>query len=234
MRISRLRDLACIMAVTFVGLFCSPGANAQTIPSPYRFLEGTHDAGVIFGVVQEKRGALGIGPGGGPLFGARYAIELRGPIALELAGYQISTDRVVYDAVPNEGLVPLGNADTMVTGVDARIRFSLTGARTWHGVAPFLMFGGGLVGNLSGPSEFDAELPSSERFSFGPSFLGVMGGGTRWIPFERLTLRVETSLSLWKLGTPVGFSDVEEDLEVFVRQEWIGVGSLVFGASYRF
>ena len=122
----------------------------------------------------------------------------------------------------------------MVTGVDARIRFSLTGARTWHRLAPFLMFGGGIVGNLAGPSDFDAELPSSERFGFGPSFLGVMGGGTRWIPFERLTLRVETSLSLWKVGTPVGFSNVEEDLEVFVQQEWLGVGSLVFGASYRF
>ena len=64
MRISRLRDLARIIAVTFVGLSCSPGANAQTIPSPYRFLEHTHDAGVMFGVVQENRGALGIGPGG--------------------------------------------------------------------------------------------------------------------------------------------------------------------------
>ena len=234
MRIFRFWDLAFIITVAFVGLFCSPGANAQTVSSPYRFIEGSHDVGVIFGVVQENRGAMGIGPGGGSLLGIRYAIELSGPLALEAAGYLIPTDRVVYDAVPGKGLVPLGNTDTMVASADIRIRFSLTGARTWHGVVPFLMAGGGIAGNLSGPSEFAAEIPASERVGFGPSFLGIMGGGTRWIPFERLTLRVDTLLSIWKVETPRGFSDVEEDLEVFVNQEWLGVGSLVFGASYRF
>ncbi len=234
MRTFRFRNLAFIIAVTFMGLFRSPGANAQTISSPYRFIEGSHDFGVMFGIVQENRGAMGIGPGGGSLLGGRYAIELSGPLALEAAGYLIPTDRVVYDAVPGKGLVPLGNTDTMIGGLDVRMRFSLTGDRTWHGVVPFLMAGGGIAGNLSGPSEFTAEIPAAERVGFGPSFLGIMGGGTRWIPFQRLTLRVETSLSIWKVETPLGFSEVKEDLEVFVDQEWLGVGSLVFGASYRF
>jgi len=98
------------------------------------------------------------------------------------------------------------------------------------------MAGGGVAGNLSSPSELSTELPALKRAGFGPSFLGILGGGTRWIPFGRLTLRVDTSLSIWKMETPVGFSEVEvkEDLEVYVDKEWLGVGSLVFGASYRF
>ena len=234
MRISQFRDLTIFWIVAVLAVFCFSEASAQTIPSPYRFIDGSHSTGVVFGMARENRGALGIGPGGGPMLGGRYALELTGPIALEVTATLISTDRTIFDAVPGSGLVPLGDADTMVVAVDGRLRFTLTGGRTWHGFAPYLLLGGGLVGQLSGQSTLEAPLPITERFGFGPSFLGTMGGGLRFIPGDRLEFRAEPSLSIWKLGTPLSFFDIEEELGgALSDQEWVGVGALVVGVIYR-
>ena len=235
MRTFRSRGPALVAIAVLAGpLPFTSGARAQTVPSPYRFVERSHEYGVIFGVARENRGALGIGPGGGPLVGGSYAIRLRGALSGEITGFLISTDRVVYDVSPDVGLIPLGETEARVAALDARLRFTLTGARTWHGLAPFLMAGGGVVGDIAGMSPLDSNLFAEDRFSFGPSFLGIMGAGTRWIPGDRFTLRVETSFNLWKLSTPSGFSQVQEQVDQFTSNEWIGVGVVGFGASYRF
>ena len=189
---------------------------------------------MIFGLAQDRRGQVGIGPGGGPLIGGHYTIELRGPLAAEVRGYLMQTDRVVLEAVSGAGLQPLGDADALVAAMDARMRFTLTGARTWHGLAPFVLLGGGIVGDLAGPSPLEASLAAGERFSFGPSFLGTFGAGTRWIPGERVTLRFESTLQIWKLSTPAGFMDVEGEARDLVDEQWLGAGAFTLGVSYRF
>ncbi len=234
MTTSSIRNALTTGLGLLLGLAVAPGAVSQTIPSPYRFIEGTHSSGLVVGFVNDNRGELGLGPGGGTLFGGRYAIELRGPLALELTGYLLPTDRVVYQAVSGVGLVPLGPVDMTLAALDARLRFTLTGARTWRGLAPFVSLGGGLVGNFAAQSEVEAPLTQPERFAFGPSFLGTMGGGLRFIPGDRIEFRADASLSIWKLGTPVGFNTVEQEFGPLPDQEWIGVTSVIFGVIYRF
>jgi hypothetical protein len=209
------------------------GLEAQSIPSPYRLIDATHATGVIVGVMSENRGELGMGPRGGTFFGGRYALEFQGPFALEVTGFVMPTDRAVIRMTSGDEPVPIGKSDMMIAGIDGRLRFTLTGDRTWHGFAPLLMLGGGLVGNLSAVSGPDLELAPPERFMFGPSFLGVMGGGIRWIPGERLEFRVDTTLTIWKLNTPVGLLDIEREAGKLPNQEWTGVSALVLGATFR-
>lgn len=227
-----LPALALLVVLAGVG---TSELRAQTITSPYEFVDTRHEAGVFVAHVPGNRGDLRMGPGGGTLTGVRYGFEITGPFAVEMGGFLLPTDRVVR--VPQEdGIEDLGTSDALIAALDGRIRFSLPGRRTWYGLAPFLQAGGGLALDFRGGSELEREIPSSVRFSFGPSFLGVMGAGTRWLPTDNLTLRVDLSTYFWKLGTPDEFLDRgEQELGEFIpQQEWTAVPSFSLGLSYRF
>jgi len=184
----------------------------------------------------ESRGQLDLGPGGGPLVGARYGIKLGSAFGFEATGFLISTDRRVFDpdVEAEEDPILLGTTSSTVGGVDARLRFSPTGPRTWRGLAPYAVAGGGLALDMNRSSSLEEELSAAATFSFGPSFLGTLGAGTRWLPGERLGFRVEAVLHLWKLGTPEAFRALEEQLGTIPDDEWVGVGAILVGASFRF
>jgi len=226
-----------LWVIGFSGALALTGASAleaQTIRSPYRFIDQRHEAGLFVTGVSEVRGELDIGPGGGLAYGARYSIELGGPFALEASSFVLPTDRQVRVPSVTGVFTELGSVSSMVAGAEARVRFGLTGARTWNGLAPFLLLGGGVAGDLYGRRELEAELPDNVRFQFGPSFLGTLGGGTRWLPVSRVTVRLDAQLHLWKVGTPAAFLNRNEGLEPLPDQEWLGVPALSAGVSYRF
>lgn len=228
------RPRALALTWGFMALWAPGSANAQTIPSPYSFIDRSQDAGVFFGVVQDHRGELGIGPGGGPMFGGRYSIDLGGPIAAEITGYAISSDREVFGVQPGTGLVPRGTQDVLLIAVDGRFRFTLTGARSWHGVAPFILAGGGIVGSVESATTLEDDIPATHRVAFGPGFVAVTGAGTRWIPADRLTFRAEATMHLWRVSAPAGFVEVLDDIGRYPEKDWVSVGGVVFGVSYRF
>lgn len=214
--------------------------QGQAIPSPYDFVDTRHEVSLYAGPAGANRGVADLGPGGGTLLGASYGIELGGPFALEVNGFLLPTDRKVYDPSDADEPLPVmrGTTDALLAGIEGRVRFTLTGPRTWNRLAPFLLAGGGLVGDLrQGRSRLEdepEELRSDETFSFGPSFMGLLGGGTRWLPADRWTVRAEASLRLWRVGTPEAFFAFEDELEGLQELEWTAAPGLVLGIGYRF
>lgn len=231
---SRLRTVAWTAAI-LAALAAAPGeVSAQTISSPYRFTPGVQDAGLIFGYAQDHRGYLGIGPGGGPLVGVRYGRDLTGAIGVELSGYVISGDRTVFDPQSGFGLQELGETPSRVASIDARLRFTLTGGRSWNGFAPYIVAGAGVAMDASPSTTLDESLELSERTDFGPSALVVAGGGTRWMPGDRFVFFTEIISHLWRQSTPNGYGNVEQLIGPLRQMDWIGVGGLVAGVLYRF
>jgi hypothetical protein len=218
------------------GLLVATPGSAQSIDSPYRFIEGRHEAGLFVASVPGNRGTLELAPGGGTLFGVRYGLEISGPFALEFGGFFLPTDRRVR--VPNaegDGIDDLGSADALVGAIDGRLRFTLTGARTWNRLAPFVSMGGGVARNFSGRIEAEAELPTDVRTTFGPSFMGTLGAGTRVFLSEKLVLRLDATAHYWKQGTPQSFRFLDEEaVGPIVDQEWPAVGAFTVGLSWRF
>lgn len=211
---------------------------AQEIASPYSYIETGQEAGAFIGTIDPGTGRFGLGPGEGTLYGLRYSIELSGPFSLEGVARTLSSSREVREPDPatEEGVRTLGEADALVTSVDGRLKFSLPGRRTWYGLGPYAVAGGGLAFDLAGSAPADTEVELAEdRFEFGTSFLGVLGAGVRWLPSDRFQIRGEVDLNLWQLDTPEGYRDPERELgfEAVPESEWVsGLGATV-GIAFR-
>jgi hypothetical protein len=210
-------------------------AAAQEIDSPYRFLDAKQAAMVFGGYMAAGEGTLGIGPKGGPIFGARYNIMISGPFALEGDLGWFPSTRAVMDTVPGDTTRrSIGEVDMALVIASAALRFNLTGPRTWHGLMPYLVFGAGAAFNTSGDQEPDSELPSDVRLDFNTSFLGEIGGGIEWVMGERFGFRLDARNLLWKLKTPRAFLIKGEQARLLPADEWAQNFSLTAGLVFRF
>lgn len=224
-----------LLPVFTLGLLAAPGCLwGQEIPSPYRYIETAHEIGVFGGVLSPGVGQFDLGPESGPAAGVRYAIELSGPFSLEGVGRTLASEREVRDPRRTAGDRVVGAADVLLTSVDARLKFSLNGRRTWHGLGPYVLAGAGLAFDLAGESAVEAELPAEHRFDFGTSFVGLMGLGVRWIPRDDFVVRIDGEFDLWQLDTPSGYLANPELFEnPPPENEWVSALGLTLGAAIR-
>jgi len=179
---------------------------AQTIRSPYRFIEESQTGGIWAGYLATERGSVGLGPEAGPIVGGRYSIRLSGAFTVEAdAGYFWSTRAVLDTAVVDGNFRQVGEADFRALLLNGALRFNLTGPRTWNRLQPYVIFGAGAMVDLTGTSTTEELLPVDVRYDFGTSFAGLFGGGVEWFPSERVTFRLDLRDALWKINTPTAF-----------------------------
>ncbi|MFP3948810.1 MAG: hypothetical protein ACOC8K_07000 [Gemmatimonadota bacterium] len=230
------RTKALLVPTILCVLFLSDQARGQDIASPYRYIEATHETGIFAGILSPGTGQLELGPEEGPTVGARYAIELTGPLSLEGVGRTLITERSVRDPRRAEGERVRGTADVYLTSADIRLKFSLPGRRTWNGLSPYVSAGGGVAFDLGPAPAADQELLAEHRFDFGTSFLGLLGLGVRWIPRDNLQFRVDAEFDLWQLDTPPGYL-TEENVDLFEtpppEDEWVNALGVTIGAAIR-
>ena len=208
--------------------------TGQTIPSIYQFIETKQEAGAFIGTLTSGTGRFGFGPKGGLLLGGRYAIEISGPFSMEgVVGYSPGT-RDLIDPSRAEGDRVVGEVDASITTLDLRLKFSLTGDRTWHGLSPFILTGGGIAFDMAGDDPAEEILLQDDRFSFGTSFMGILGTGLRFFPSERFVIRYDMGLTLWQLQTPRGYESPERDFEGVGENQWSNGVFLTLGAAWRF
>ena len=226
--------LRTLCGVALLALMLAPSwADAQTVPSPYSYLAAKKETGPIVGYMNAATGRFGYGPPGGPLLGGRWGIELTGPLSFETVASLVGGSRDIVNPGRDEGERTVGEADVRLMTVDARLKFSLTGDRTWHKIAPFLVFGGGMAFDLAGVDPLEQDLEPADRFAFGNSFFGTLGGGTRWFLTDRFGVRADGVFSLWKLKTPPGFSDPERGFVAVEESEWVRGLSLTLSGLWR-
>jgi len=210
-------------------------ASGQSIPSPYRFIDTNRAGSVYAGYLFTGKGNLNLGPGSGPLYGARFDIQLSGPFAIEADVGYFSAMRAVYDTVPGDTTRALAGESPFTTLLlGGALRFNLTGPRTYHHVQPFVLFGGGLALDLSNASADDKALPTNVRFNFGTSFTGMLGGGAEILLGDRSSLRLDLRNLLWKLETPQAFLIKADQALLLPGKEWAQNFSLSAGLSFRF
>lgn len=208
--------------------------TAQTVPSPYRFVEAGQEAGVFAGAFRGDPGRFGFGPGNGLLYGARYAVHLTNALIVDVEGAYIDATRDVVDPAREEGTRVVGEAPADLFFVHGRLRWSLTGRRTWRGVMPYVFAGGSLGFGMSGITDIDRELEASDRFEFGTEPGASLGAGARVHLSPRWALRVDGALLLNKIGTPNGYRTPEREFEAVAESEWTSNSGFTLGLSYLF
>lgn len=224
------------LALVAAGVMPTGPAEAQSIPSPYRFIEKGQSLGILLTYENTDPGRFDLGPKPGLAVGARYSVEVGGPVGLDLLASAFPTTRDVINPARLEGDRVIGEAETTLIAADARFRFSLTGRRTWNGLSPYVFLGAGIAFDIQGEQAEDQLLQPEDRYEFGTRFLGSAGAATRIFITERIEARVEAGLRLYQVGTPGGFLDTTRglDLGVVPEDEWVNSSSLSVGLSYLF
>jgi hypothetical protein len=202
--IERIR-VSIVLATVAIGL-AAPTLRAQTINSPYRFVETSQSLGVYAGYAKTGIGALSLGPESAPIFGARYGLRVSGPFSAEADISLLSSTRMVWDTVPSDtALRNVGEADLRMLTALAALRFDVTGPRAWHGLQPYVTLGGGLGFDLAPDAPAEEALAEDVRFDLGTRFVALAGGGIEAHFFGRITVRADARTLLWKLNTPDPF-----------------------------
>lgn len=209
---------------------------AQRIDSPYRFVEHSQGTGIYGARLWPSEGRIGLGPQRASGLGVRYGIALSGPITLEVDMLYAPTTRAIGDTaltVPDSLPTMIGEADMKLLVAMGSIRFNITGGRTWRGLQPFVLFGGGLASDIAGKTALQDSVPASARSNFGTSFAGQLGAGIAWYPTARWSLRFEARNALWKLKYPVAFQRIQGSLPV-PADEWESNSILSVGVAMHF
>ncbi|MGQ0560365.1 MAG: hypothetical protein ACT443_00670 [Gemmatimonadota bacterium] len=209
--------------------------QAQQIPSPYRFLDTSQEAGVFVAHVAPAKGILGLGSESGIAFGARYSIQLSGPFVIEAEAQYFPTSHVVLDtALVDSVFRVIGTADhSLITGT-ASLRVNLTGPRTWNKLQPFVQFGLGAVLEANRDQDAVDQAPPNARYELGTSFAGLLGLGVAWIPADRFAIRLDGRNLLWKIKTPAGLLDRRIRGAIVPTDEWVQNVGVSVGASILF
>lgn len=225
MRMFRSLLLVVLMLVPAV-------ATAQVVRSPYRYVDEAQSLSLFGGYMVTDEGKLGLGPESGVTVGLRYTLRIGGPFTAEATASYFPTTRSVFDTVAvGDPLVRVGEADIDLARVDAALRFNLTGPRTYQGVMPFLVAGGGVVFDVADGEGAGTELAEEARFDFGTRFAGQVGAGIEWFALRRVALRADARDVFWKLKTPLAFS--RQDLDV-PEDEWVQNFVFSLGIAYHF
>ena len=229
-----LRPLRIVLTAAAALVALAPEAWAQRIPSPYAFIERGQSAGVFGAYLATDEGRFGFGPKPTFAVGARYTVEVSGPVGLEGRVAVAPGKRDVVNPARDEGDRVVEEAETSLVLIEARLRLALTGRRTWNGLQPFLFAGGGLGFDAQGAQSEDQLLEERDRFDFGTRFLGSFGGGVNWALGDRVSFHLDGSLLLYQLETPGGFGDPERELGTVPDAEWVSARTVSAGLSIRF
>ena len=191
------------------------GADRDTlrIDTPYEWIQRSFRVGLFGGYVSADRGVSELGPGSTPVFGARTRARISSPISLEASFGYGASDRFVIDPRLPNGPAPVDTATSRWILAEAAMQFAVTGNRTWHGIQPYVLIGGGFLVGVDEPRS--PLLPEPEageppvRADVGFAPVVQAGLGFEWLVSDRMGIGFEVRDHLWRISTPEGFFEEE-------------------------
>ncbi|HEV8197747.1 MAG TPA: hypothetical protein VGP87_13965 [Gemmatimonadales bacterium] len=218
-------------------LLIAPAAGAQVghdpAKSPYRTLRYGQFVGINGGYFRGDGGQIGVAPHNGGSVGLRYDFLGAGTISLGLAASYNHLERFIVDK--NKGVAagttgPFTQNTWMFEGI---LQFNLTGGKTWHGIAPYVSTGLGVVLSAAMPAD-------TSGFKFRTKGALTPGLGARVFLTPRLFLRLEARSVFWQLSYPTVYrsppsGDPSQPPAITgPGKEWVTSGWYTLGLSYAF
>lgn len=241
--VSVIKRIGLVAAAAAILFMAGPTA-AQTITSPYDFVERGQSFRAHVTYVAADRGIIGIGPGSGVATGVGYTLRVSGPFTLDTRFAYLPTSRTVYtlddDADPDlivddptVGLEEIGTADLSLSMVDLSLRFDITGPRTWNRLQPYALIGAGAIFRTSAEHSAEEDLRQDVdlRVRFRNGVTGHIGAGIEMHLSPSFSLRLDARNMFWRLHVPTGFITTARVID---DREWARSGHLGVGVGWRF
>ena len=168
------------------------------VHSPFRDLAARQELSFMIGHFGGNTAKAGVGARPATSMGLRFRSRLTGPLDFVLRGNYIASQRLVLDPTQADSVRHKGVIDYGVIEADLGIALTLTGPKTWHGLAPWVGIGLGIT------------APSSSRtdpggFKPGIGFSFVPSAGTSITFSRQLGLQLELRDNTIRYGWPLAY-----------------------------
>lgn len=223
---------AFVSAIALAVFATSVEAQVGHLPqnSPYRDLETSQELTFFGGHYRAGKDPIGIAPGDGSMFGARYLVHVGGPAFLMARWSHVNTDRLAIDPTKTGTARQLGRHNVSVNLFDVDLALSLTGQKSFHHIVPVMNIGAGVAS--CGCSV------TNDPYTFGTPFAFTFGGGLRWVPGGRFQLTADWNNYLYQLKYPTAYylapTGGTAAVSSQARSFWKGNRALTIGASLLF
>ena len=182
------------------------------------------------GYLTGERGKAEVGLSNGLTWSVRYEQPLGDAMAIVFGAAYAQTSRFVVDPLLDSLTRKSGQFDNEVILADVGFQLRLTGAKSWHGVRPY-------VGGSLGFAFEGASPPDTSKYEFGTKLTLSPGAGIQWHPgrVRRLSMRADFRAVFWRLRYPESFRTpspvdgsrvlpVNAPLKEWTAHPWVGVG----------
>jgi len=226
-----------LLASTLATVAIAPSLGAQVghVPqrSPYIDLEYRQEVSLFGGYYNAGSDQVGVAPGSGPMFGARYDLRLGGPASLTSKVMYVSSQRTVVDPRrPKETRIVQADAAWPIYIADVGISLNLTGQRSYRRVVPFVNGSLGIATDFKSGADVGA-------WRFGTPFALSFGGGFKWVPAGNLQVRADVLNQLYQIKYPNSYYVTASDGTSVLtlsdgKSDWTSNIGLSIGISYLF
>jgi hypothetical protein len=196
--------------------------------SPYRDIPKKMSLTALFGYVGGTGGKLGLGPHDGPAFGGRFGIGVSGPLEISFAVQyaELVGARVFRDS--DGKLAVSGKLPSPVWMFETDVQYTITGGKTWHGLAPYI--GGGI-----GYAWRSSATEGPDAYDFGGRFYWAPFAGTRFFVNPRSFIRAEIRGAFWRLAYPPPYyEDITGIIQSFAINNYLSNVWYQVGFGYSF
>lgn len=168
--------------------------------SPFRDIATRHSITFFGGRFSGNTAEAGVGAQPGAVFGIRGRARLTGPIDLMVNFATIDSKRIVIDPTQPAATRVTGPVSYRLVAADIGLLVTLTGAKTWHGFAPYV--GAGLGVTMPTRSRIDpGGYQAKTNFTIAPTI------GLRLHVGQRVALNVEARDNTIRYEWPLSYYD---------------------------
>jgi hypothetical protein len=185
-----------VLSTALLAAAAAPCVRAQEIghdpsESPYRDNPFRQELSPFVGAFLGSKGTAGVAPHGGQTLGLRYEVRVGGPAQFMVRAQYINAKRLTRDNALN----PAGTISFPLALADAGLSLNLTGQKSIFHVIPQVQGGVGLVSDLGDGGD-------ASQYQFGTQFAFVFGGGLKWVPGGRFSMRLDFTDYIYQLEYP--------------------------------
>ncbi|MGH7530913.1 MAG: hypothetical protein ACREMN_11070 [Gemmatimonadales bacterium] len=223
--------LAAILAVAASGRPAVAQVGHPPGDSPFRDITIAAGPVVFAGYLFGDRGKAEAGPSNALAFGARYELPTGRSLLVQLTAAYLRAERFIIDSRADSASPArrTGPVDMDLLHLDVGLQLRLTGAKTWHGLAPYVGAGIGMAIDVNSPGD-----TTNSGYHFGNKLTFGGGVGVRWYVARQFTVHADTRLLLWRLKYPIAFRDpapdgsrvvpLDDKLTDWTTHPWLSLG----------